>query len=230
MATPPQSSSFVPHRWRIVVLLMFYAALGHFNRTGIRRAGNDVFIEQMGMSPEQMGDVISAFLWVYTFCMLPGGWLIDRIGAAKSLTLFGIGMGACVLLTGDLGMGTVELQTFYIGLLVIRGCAGVFNVPLHPAAAQIVSHTFPSSLRTTANGLVTAGAVLGIVVSYPLYGVLIRHFTWTLAFVIAGGVMIAYGLLWRTLSTGVNFKADDGTAGPDGTLHRRRYLTAGKSC
>ena len=43
MSTASPSVDAVPHRWRIVVTLMFYAALGHFNRTGIRRAGNDVW-------------------------------------------------------------------------------------------------------------------------------------------------------------------------------------------
>lgn len=224
MSTATPAANHVPHRWQIVVTLMFYAALGHFNRTGIRRAGNDVFIEQMGMSTEQMGDVISAFLWVYTLCMLPGGWLIDRIGAARSLTIFGVGMGTCVLLTGVWGWvatPTASLHTFFIGLLIIRGFAGVFNVPLHPGAAQIVSHAFPMSLRTLANGMITAGAVLGIVVSYPLYGFLIQKLTWTWAFVFAGGLMIAYGIFWSYVSRGVNFKAHHPVQSADGTIHRQ---------
>jgi MFS family permease len=207
MSHSPSNAASVRNRWQIVVMMMFYAAIGHFNRTGIRRAGNDIFIEEMGMTPDQMGDVISAFLWVYTCCMLPGGWLIDRIGAARALTLFGVGMGTCVALTGAWGWFSMPITTFYVGLLLIRGCAGFFNVPLHPGAAQIVSHSFPMSLRTMANGMVTAGAVLGIVVSYPLYGMLIRSLTWTWAFIVAGGAMVAFGLFWSALSRDVNFRA-----------------------
>lgn len=206
-SSPPLPAGSLTHRWQIVCLMMFYAALGHFNRTGIRRVGNDVFIDQMHMTPEQMGDVIAAFLWVYTLCMLPGGWVIDRIGASRALTIFGIGMGSCVLLTGVWGWFGVPLPTFILGLLILRGCAGVFNVPLHPGAAQIISHAFSPSLRTMANGMVTAGAVLGIVVSYPLYGYLIETLSWTWALVCAGGAMIVYGFLWRSVSRDVNFQA-----------------------
>src|SRR5688500_11520280 len=63
-------------RWRIVLLLTGYAALGHFNRIGISVAGSEIFIKQLGVSETEMGWVYTTFLIVYTLCMMPGGWLI----------------------------------------------------------------------------------------------------------------------------------------------------------
>ena len=68
-----------------------------------------------------MGWVYTTFLIVYTIGMLPGGWLIDRIGAAKALTLLGLSMGTFVALTGTLGWLTNTPESLWLGLLVIRG-------------------------------------------------------------------------------------------------------------
>ena len=91
------------NRWRIIVLLMGYAAIGHFNRVGISVAGDEMFIPKLGIPETRMGWVYTAFLTVYTIGMLPAGWLIDRIGAARVLTLFGLTMGTFVVNRTDIG-------------------------------------------------------------------------------------------------------------------------------
>src|SRR3954468_316996 len=89
-------------RWMIVLLLMGFTFLGHFNRVSISVAGSERFIGPGGLTKEEMGLVYSAFLLVYTIGMLPGGWLIDRLGPKFALTGMGLGMGLCVVLTGML--------------------------------------------------------------------------------------------------------------------------------
>ena len=85
--TSTATSASPAARWGIVLLLMAYTALGHFNREGLAVAGNKVFMGQLGISEVRMGSIYSAFLVVYTICMLPGGWLIDRIGSGRAMTL-----------------------------------------------------------------------------------------------------------------------------------------------
>ncbi|MBC8114862.1 MAG: MFS transporter, partial [Candidatus Saccharimonas sp.] len=80
-------------RWLIVVMLMGFTFLGHFNRVSISVAGSERFTGPGGMSTEQMGLVYSAFLLVYTIGMLPGGWVIDYLGPRRALTGMGLGMG-----------------------------------------------------------------------------------------------------------------------------------------
>ena len=187
------------NRWRIIVLLMGYAAIGHFNRVGISVAGDEMFIPQLGISETRMGWVYTAFLIVYTIGMLPAGWLIDRIGAARALTLFGLTMGTFVVMTGALGWVTDTPESLWIGLLVIRGLAGVCNAPLHPAAAHAVSDVMPAHRRATANGMITAGALVGIACCYPAFGWLMDRLTWQWAFVVSGSMLIVYSLLWKLL-------------------------------
>ena len=189
------------NRWRIVLLLMGYAAIGHFNRVGITVAGAETFIPKLGVTETQMGWVYTTLLIVYTIGMLPGGWLIDRIGAARALTWFGVTMGTFVVLTGAVGWLDTSPVVFWICLLVIRGLAGLCNAPLHPGAAHVVSDVMTVQRRASGNGMVTAGAVIGIACCYPAFGWLMDKLSWQWAFVASGSMLIAYALLWRLFAS-----------------------------
>ena len=201
MSTPVAESSSSPaDRWSIVALLLAFAALGHFNRIGIKVAGSEVLIPKLGLSETRMGLVYTAFLSVYTLAMLPGGWLIDRIGSAKALTIYGLSMGAFVVLTGVLGWLTSSTESLWICLLVVRGFAGLCNAPLHPAAAHAVSVLMRDRNRVAANGIVIAGAVIGVACSEPAFGWLMDQLSWPLAFVVSGCLLMGYSLLWRHIT------------------------------
>lgn len=189
------------NRWLLVVLLMGYAALGHFNRVGISVAGDEMFIPKLGITESQMGWVYTTFLIVYTMGMLPGGWLIDRIGSAHALTLYGVSMGSFVMLTGAVGWVASSPMVLLVCLLVIRGLAGICNAPLHPGAAHVVSDVMTGDRRASANGMVTAGALIGIACCYPAFGWLMDQLTWQWAFVASGSMLVAYSLLWRLVAS-----------------------------
>lgn len=177
-------------------MLMGFAGIAHFNRVGISVAGSEIFIKHYHFNETQMGWVYTTFLIVYTMLMLPGGWFIDRFGAGRALTLLGIGMGTFVMLTGTLAWLTNGPENLWLGLLIIRGFAGACNTPLHPGAAHVVSDLMSDRNRATANGMITAGALIGIACCYPIFGYLIDTLTWPWAFVLCGGVLVGYGLLW----------------------------------
>ena len=59
-------------RWRIVLMMMVFAGLGHLNRVGISVAGDEVFIPVVKIPETSMGWVYTTFLIVYTIGMLPG--------------------------------------------------------------------------------------------------------------------------------------------------------------
>lgn len=199
MHTAPESKP-TNVRWMIVALLMGFTFLAHFNRISISVAGSERFIGPGRLSKEQMGLVYSAFLLVYTIGMLPGGWLIDRLGPRLAMTGLGLGFGFLGVLTGALGWAGLSIAALWVPLLVIRGVAGATSVPLHPGAARSVSLWMPRSERSTANGLVTAGALVGIALTYPWFGWLMDHIDWPAAFVVCGAALMAFGWLWFVLT------------------------------
>lgn len=194
---PALQSRYASSRWGIVVLLMAWTGLGHFCRVGIAVAGDEVFISKIGISAPDMGWIYTGFLIVYTTAMIPGGWLIDRIGAGRALTLLGVTMGTLVVSTGVSGWVTSTPASLWLTLMIVRGIAGMCSAPLHPSAAHLVSDVVSRSGRATANGMVTCGALFGVALTQPLFGAMITGFTWEWAFVLAGGTMILYALFWR---------------------------------
>lgn len=188
-------------RWRVVVLLMGYTALAHFNREGLAVAGSEVFIKKLGISEVQMGSVYTSFGIVYTTLMLPGGWLVDRFGSGRVLTWLGLSMGTVVALTGTLTWLGHAPASLWIGLLVLRGLTGACSAPLHPGAAHVASDLMPECHRATANGMRTAGALIGIAFSYPIFGWLMDTFGWPSAFVVSGAALIAFGVLWKRVAS-----------------------------
>lgn len=186
-------------RWLVVAFLIGFAVLGQFNRYTISVAGNAHFIGPDRLSKEEMGFVYSAFLVVYTAGMLPGGWLIDRLGPRRALAGMGLGLGCCTVLTGSLGWLGLAVPVMFLPLLVIRGAAGAVSVPLHPGAARSVSLWLAPAERATGNGLITAGALVGIAASYPVFGALMDRLGWPTAFVACGAVLVAFALAWAAV-------------------------------
>ena len=187
-------------RWRLVLLLMAICYAGHFNRTGMAVAGDMRIMSEYAISPTQMGAIYTAFLIAYTLFMIPGGWLIDRSGPPLAMQVVCLGSALFVVLTGCVGLlipsGGLALATF----VAIRSLMGMVSAPLHPAAARAVSLEIPLLSRSTANGLITGAALLGVASTYLLFGQLIAWLRWPAAFVVAGIVTAVIGLLWGRYS------------------------------
>src|SRR5262245_17432921 len=221
MSAPSTVSRPTNVGWMIVVLLMGLAFLAHFNRVSISVAGKQHFIGPDRLSEEQMGLVYSAFLLVYTFGMLPGGYFIDRVGPRRAMAVMGVGLGFCAALTGTLGWSGLAVPAMLIPLILIRSIAGASSVPLHPGAARAVSLWTPLRDRSTANGLITGGALVGIALTYPVFGGLMDRVGWPTAFAIAGTTLMLFALLWYALA------ADDPASHPQSNAAERELVAGG---
>src|SRR5437764_10588150 len=122
------------------------------------------------------------------------------------ITVMDLAFGFLTAITGVLGWTGITVVAMLVPLLVIRGVAGATSTPLHPGAARAVSLWTPLRDRSTANGLVTAGALVGIALTYPVFGALMDRVGWPSAFAVAGAALMGFALLWYALA------ADDPTA------------------
>lgn len=193
---PPEPRTNV--RWRIVALLMSLCFISHFNRSSMSVAGTDRIMDQFGIDPVRMGSVYSAFLLVYSILMIPGGIFIDRFGPRRALMVVGFGSAILGAFTGFTGWWFHTGVSLVFALVLVRGTMGALSAPLHPAAARAVGNWFPFSERSLANGTVTAAAILGVGISYPGFGALIKAFDWPAAFAISGFVTALLTGLWMT--------------------------------
>lgn len=189
-------------RWKIVGLLLAYAALVHFNRISIAVAGTERLMSQFDISPALMGSLSSAYLWTYTIMMTPGGWFIDRFGARAALLVVGFGSMLCVGMTGVAGLAATSGALIVPALFAIRGLMGIANAPFHPGAAYAVSRWIPGPAQVGVNGMVNAAALAGISSTFYVFGFMMDRLGWPGAFLCASGVTGVAAAAWWAYAAG----------------------------
>jgi MFS family permease len=171
------------------------------NRLSIRVAGDERLMADFSFSPRQMGMVYSAFLFAYTLCMTPGGWLIDRWGPKTTLLLLAAGSAVFEAATGLGGLAMTNTALALGSFLVIRAFLGAVNAPLHPGTSRMVPLWIPFVQHGRATGFLFAAAGVGIASVGVVFGYLIDWCGWRLAFLIMGALTALLALLWAWYAT-----------------------------
>jgi MFS family permease len=78
---------------------------------------------------------------------------------------------------------------------------GLLSEPLHPAASSAIGNLFPFAQRSLANGIVTAAAIIGVALSYPGFGALIKLVDWPAAFLVCASITALVTILWAFHAT-----------------------------
>jgi MFS transporter, ACS family, D-galactonate transporter len=184
-------------QWRIVALLVSFSFMTWFNRVSMSVAYDERIHAQIGIAPEAMGSVYSAFLFAYMLCMTPGGWLIDRFGPWAALVVMGFGSALFGALTGVAGLPALVAAGLVLPtLLAVRSLMGVLTAPIYPAGSRIVSYWVPAEQRAWANGLVQGAAALGIACAFPVFGAVIDWVDWPTAFLLSGTITGLLAVAW----------------------------------
>jgi sugar phosphate permease len=177
-----------PTRIRHVVLWLTVAAymITYMDRVVISSAVPAIQ-KEFGFSLTTMGWILSSFRWGYALFQIPGGWLGDRIGPRRALTLivtwWSLFTSATALAWGALSMAVMR---FLFGM----GEAGAF-----PIATRSLSRWMLPEERGFAQGVTHAGSRLGAALTPTLVVLLIASFGWRSAFVSFG----VLGLLWAAV-------------------------------
>ena len=144
-----------------------------------------------GRGPTALGYSLS---WLCFVVFAPvAGWLYDRWGVRRVVTIGGLALGVALGLTGQV----TSLTQYYLCFGVL-GAAGIACI-LIPSTA-IVTRWFMRS-RGTAMGVLSAGNAAGAVTFYPVNAWLIATLGWRSALVAFGAIVaaatVALALLYR---------------------------------
>ncbi|MBX9585397.1 MAG: MFS transporter [Gemmataceae bacterium] len=126
--SPPTPAEPGRARWLVIGLLVALSFMSWFNRVSMSAAGDLRLMDQLSLSPTQMGAVYSAFILAYTACMIPGGWLADRLPRGRVV----VPMAAMVLGAACAGLGAVwaspdlTVVCFGLAMLAVGACEGPF--------------------------------------------------------------------------------------------------------
>lgn len=139
----------------------------------------------------------SAFFWSYAIAQIPAGWICDRFGARRMMTVYILGWSACAALLGcATGFGWFIAMWFAVGILQ----AGAY-----PTASSLLRRWFPLESRGLASSLVALGGRIGGAAAPKLTGKLLSAFAaqgpfaWRLVFWLyaAFGALVAL-VYWKT--------------------------------
>ena len=171
----------------VLILLCLMYFITYIDRVNVSTAAT-AFKQDFGLSNTQVGFVFSAFAYPYLVFQIIGGWLGDRFGARRTLTICGLIWAAATVLTG-LAQGLVTL-------VLARVMLGFGEGATFPAATRAMSSWTAPSLRGFVQGITHSCARLGNFVTPPLVAALMIAVSWRGSFVILGVASFFWVIAW----------------------------------
>lgn len=172
---------------KILLLLCVLYFITYVDRVNIATAAP--FIQDdLDFSATQMGFILSAFAYPYCFLQIAGGWVGDKLGPRKTLSIAGSVVAATTALTGAVsGMWTAILVR--VGLGVGEGAA-------FPTATKAMSKWLPRDKWGWGQGVTHSSSRLGNAATPPLIAVIIVWLGWRESFFIMGIISIIWVFVW----------------------------------
>jgi MFS family permease len=120
-----------------------------------------------------------------------GGRLTEYYGIKK---VYGLGL----LLTAFLCfLSPVVAKANVYAFMVLRAFQGVFTGVTFPSLHAMTARWIPATERNSFIARSYFGSVFGLVITFPLCGLIIDKFGWETAFYVIGGItMIWFGFWW----------------------------------
>src|SRR3984957_11108326 len=185
-----QSSSRV--RWLLIGWLFVLSAVAFLDRVNLSIAGGALSAEYH-LTNIQFGFLSTALLIGYTLFQTPAGWLADRFGPRRVLTLSVLWWGVFTALTAAIPTSIVSPFAALIG---VRFLLGAGEAIMYPASNQFVSRWIPSSERGVANGWIFAGGGVGSGLSPFVVIYTMAHHGWRFSFWVCALIGCAAGGVW----------------------------------
>jgi len=153
-----------------------------------------VFQPELNLTNTQVGLIFSAFAYPYLAFQVAGGWVADKFGARRALTVFAIIWSSATVLMG--------LANSLSGMVLGRILLGI-GVSALPVATRAMSNWTPAEKRGFAQGITHAFARLGNALTPPLIAWLILLVSWRGSFVVVGAISFLWAVAW-----GIYFRDD----------------------
>jgi len=151
-------------------------------------AAAGVMQKDLGLSNIALGLAFSAFNYSYAPFQLVGGWIADRFGARRTLTVCGLAWSITTIVTGAV--------TGLVSLFAVRCVLGMGEGATLPAATRALSNWTSLASRGSAVGITHAAGRLGAGAAAPIVAFLITWFSWRFSFVALGTVSAVWAALW----------------------------------
>ena len=183
-------------RWLLIFWLFVLSGISYLDRVNISIAGSSL-AEEYHLSQMRLGWVFTAFLLGYALFQTPGGWLVDRFGPRRVLTVGVVWWGIFTALTASLPTKVWGAVLFFI---LVRFLLGAGEAIIYPSSNQFVSQWIPSQERGIANGMIFAGVGAGAGIAPIIVSYLMVHYGWRSSFWVSALLGLLGGIVWYLMA------------------------------
>ena len=128
----------------VLILICLMYGITYIDRVNVSTA-SAAFKRELHLTNTQVGLVFSAFAYPYLLLQIIGGWVSDRFGARRALTVSAVIWASATLLTGLVA----NLTT----MLFARVMLGFGEGATFPSATRAMSDWTPPGKRAFAQGI-----------------------------------------------------------------------------
>jgi len=168
---------------RVVFLLGLSVFINYIDRSNLSIAA-PLLKDELGLSPSQLGTLLSAFFWTYGLMQVPAGWLVDHFDVKWVFAAGFLVWSVATAITGTLHG--------FVALIIVRVILGVGESVAFPSCCKVLSTYITEHRRGFMNAILMAGLSLGPAVGILVGGTVVGHFGWRPFFLALG----LGGLLW----------------------------------
>jgi len=174
-------------RHQVLWLTVLAYMITYMDRVVISTAAPSIQAE-FAIDVTTMGLILGAFRWGYAMFQIPGGWLGDRIGPRRALTL--------IVAWWSLFTSATALAWNVVSMTVCRFLFGVGEAGAFPIATRSLSRWMLPVERGYAQGVTHAGSRLGAAFTPPIVAWMITGYGWRAPFFAFGALGLAWAAVW----------------------------------
>ena len=170
-------------------LIISFASVGHFLHHVLTGLFLTLAVILEGIWQRPYAEIIA--LWTLGAAMIGvgaplAGWLADRFGHARMMTVFFLGIGLASIIAGRVA------DSAEMGLAL--ALLGTFGAIYHPVALAWVSMAAPPNVRGRLLGILGIAGSIGVACAAVIAGGLAEVAGWRMAMILPGVVTIIAGL------------------------------------
>lgn len=175
----------------ILTLLFTGWCLSYLDRMAMNVSIVEV-AKEFHLSPSALGVVLSSFFAGYALMQVPGGWLADKYGSRKIITIAIIFWSIFTVFTG--------FAWSLLSMIMIRFLFGLGEGAYPAASSKAIADAFPKEERAKAQTIMMSSNSLGGVIAPLIATPLLVWIGWRNVFIAIGllGIIVAW-LLWYYL-------------------------------
>lgn len=164
-------------RWYVVGLLFLAILINYVDRGNLSIAAVPL-MKDFGLSPTQMGLLLSAFFWTYAGMQIPAGILIDRYGIRR--------IYAGSFLVWSLATAAIAWADSFGQIFACRLMLGIGEAVAAPASLGYIRRSFRQEESGLPTAVYTAGMMVGPAVGSLAGALILESVGWRALFLITG--------------------------------------------